>query len=91
MACFYPKTQAEVPFLTELQFCSKVLVNCDYSPPLSTIAPTKGSVFDITSINNVFGVKALKSISDQKLRSDSEAFIERHCYWTSEIKFVEVS
>ena len=26
MASFYPKTQAEVPFLTELEFCSKVVV-----------------------------------------------------------------
>ena len=26
MASFYPKTQAEVPFLTELEFCSKVAV-----------------------------------------------------------------
>ena len=78
MACFYPKTQAEVPFLTELQFCSKVLVNCDYSPPLSTIAPTKGSVFDITSINNIFGLKALRAISDLQLGSHSQAFIEMH-------------
>ena len=30
MASFYPKTTAEVPFLTELEFCSKVEVNSDY-------------------------------------------------------------
>ena len=30
MASFYPKTKAEVPFLTELEFCSKVEVNSDY-------------------------------------------------------------
>ena len=30
MASFYPKTKAEVPFLTELEFCSKVEVTSDY-------------------------------------------------------------
>ena len=30
MASFYPKTKAEVPFLTELEFCSKVEVISDY-------------------------------------------------------------
>ena len=30
MACYYPKTKAEVPFLTELEFCSKVEVTSDY-------------------------------------------------------------